>query len=187
MTAQWGGRPVGKGTKGSGAGHDNAGKSVKSPGGEAHAQLRCLRRRTGTAYSRSPHRLHEKPVPHRLRGLLPPSHHQSRRGRTPHDRGQGRRRSGTVFVHTLECLCGRILSTRRTASPHRCGVFDRPAVAPHTDDRVARGVSPNSQDNCERIVRPIETRMVVMQFGKIVVWTDGFALSRSGNNGYQIV
>ena len=45
---------LGKGQRGPGAFHYNTGKAVKSPGGENHAQLRCLRRRTGAARPRSP-------------------------------------------------------------------------------------------------------------------------------------
>ena len=60
---------LGKRQRGPGAGHYNAGKSVKSPGGEAHAQLRCLWRRTGVAGPRS-HTIYVK----RLYRIAVPDH-----------------------------------------------------------------------------------------------------------------
>ena len=64
-------------------------------GCDNHAQLRCLRRRTGAARTRSPHGLREEPVRHRRTGLLPPPpHHQGRGARRHHHRYEGWRRAG---------------------------------------------------------------------------------------------
>ena len=54
--------------------------------------MRCLRRRVGAARPRSPHRLRQEPLPYRRPRLLSPPHHQSRRGRRRHCRGQARPR-----------------------------------------------------------------------------------------------
>ena len=56
--------------------------------------MRYLRRRTGAARPRAPHRLRENAVAHRRPGLLSPPRHQGGRGRRRHRRGQGRRRTG---------------------------------------------------------------------------------------------
>ena len=133
LTAQRGGRLSGENEKRDrGAVHYNAG-NVRSPGGETNARLRCLRRGTGAAHSRSPHRLRQEPVPHRRPRLLPPPHHQGRR------RTVGVHTSGVTFRRGSKCTLSRSTGLGRSCwhqastpwrtgpSRHRIACWDEPS------------------------------------------------------------
>ena len=79
------------------------------------------------ARARVPHTVYVKiAVPHRRPGLLPPPHHQGRRGRRRHRRGQGRRRAGYGGSRGMNLPGTTEISWNRPAD---AGILHRPRVS----------------------------------------------------------